>query len=169
MQVAAPVKCWPLSLVFRRRHAEVLAGLGKRSCLQEWGFAQEWSERDCPDSWAVDVHRAYVSNWDSERDTGLAAHSKLRVYSSLGHPDVPCVAKYLDDSSKRASRFLTKSLDADGHRCKIAQVAPGRGSLCSVRSWRSGGRAPFSTELRCTLAVQRAYAAGAEGQTGLRS
>lgn len=107
-----------LSLVFRNRYAEAVAGQAKSSCLQsfktlfsEYGLSGAWLSGPDADltSWDQDVHDAAMKCRAGKEDVAMARSSSLTNYVGLGHRSVDGVANYLDDTSNRAGvRMMTK-------------------------------------------------------------
>ena len=105
-----------LSLVFRNRHAEVVAGRGLHSCLQSFrdvlvdhGFGDEWESKELQDNWKDAVLQATKSKQVAMEKAAWAGRSSLEVYASLGHSAAAGVAPYLDDWTNREGvRMLTK-------------------------------------------------------------
>jgi len=107
------------SLVFRRRHAEVLSGGAQWSHLNamlslslELDMEEEWQSREvfCKREWDVQVSSSVGSaSYFEERELFLT-HSTLSVYAGLGHSASRGVAPYLNDTSnKLGTRLMTKA------------------------------------------------------------
>jgi hypothetical protein len=101
-----------VSLLFRRRHAEVLAGGGRFSGLREllysYGFAGEWLDRRASPSpnpeWCLAVDTAVRERAADVARADIASRASLRGFVS--HPGG--LSSYLDDRSNIRGTRMTK-------------------------------------------------------------
>ncbi len=103
-----------VSLLFRRRHAEVIAGCAKFSGLRSmqellvsYGFAEEWlGRRAGPKAeWDRAVGTEVLGRAAAETSAAIAEHTSL--IGSVPHPGG--ISRYLDDRSNiRGTRMITK-------------------------------------------------------------
>ena len=129
-----------LSVVFRGRHAEVMAGGGQDSCLQSfrslmhaWGFQAEWSSRVAGDNWSTSVSSAAESARSDRERNSISGHSSLASYALLEHTAGAGLAQYLDDWSNRDGvRLMTK--------CRLGYLML-MGTVSKLMAWpRAGGQ-----------------------------
>ena len=103
-----------VSLLFRRRHAEVIAGGAKFSGLRSmqellvsYGFAEEWlGRRAGPKAeWDRAVGTAVLGRAAAETSAAISEHTSLIGF--VPHPGG--ISRYLDDRSNiRGTRMVTK-------------------------------------------------------------
>jgi hypothetical protein len=136
-----------MSLLFRRRHEEVLASgarfIGLRSLrelLTSYGFADEWLDRRAgrKPEWCLAVDAAVRERAADVARADIAGHSSLRGF--VPHPGG--ISRYLDDRSNiRGTRTITKV--RLGHLMVMATVGrmlhwplPGPGACCAATGLR---------------------------------
>ena len=126
-----------LSLVFKRRHAEVLRGEAKlsglqsmRSALVSAGLGSWWSTRACPERDEWDKLRLSAVTLQEQRAEidAFEKKSSLSIYSKLGHGAILGPATYLHDTYNRPGvRLMTKA--RLGHLLLMKNLA-------KIRGWR---------------------------------
>jgi hypothetical protein len=134
-----------MSLLFRRRHEEVLAGGARYSGLRSlrelvtsFGFADEWLEHRAgrKSEWCLAVDAAVRERAVDVARADIAGHSSLRGFAP--HPNG--ISRYLDDRSNiRGTRMVTKvwlghlMVLATGHSGSYAALATYPGQVRAVR------------------------------------
>jgi hypothetical protein len=98
-----------LSHVFRHRHAQVVAGRGRWSCLQtfrstliEFGYAHLWQACEAPGAsldWKTETRNRVENAWLMRQHREMASKSSLSLYTQLGHDFTRGSHPYLDDRS----------------------------------------------------------------------
>jgi hypothetical protein len=125
-----------LSLVFRRRHAELQRGGARfsglrsmRKVLLDAGFSREWNARECAprDVWLSEVESAVSAQGAAEQRDALLERSTLANYTRLElAPGGKDAAMYLWDRSNRpGTKLMTKA--RLGHLLLMQNVARVRG------------------------------------------
>ena len=108
-----------LSLLFRRRHAELAAGGARfsglrsmRSLLHAYGFDAEWGSRSVgpdPNAWLTLVQEATSVRASESAAAALASSSLLSNYVQYRVCGKDGIARYLDDRANiQGTRLLTK-------------------------------------------------------------
>jgi len=119
-----------LSLIFRRRHAEVERGAAPHSGLQSMrvamadaGFAKEWRARDCgAGDWVSEVKLAVTERAALVQREEMAQRSTLAEYVRLGLRPLTKNALHLDDAySSEGTKLMTKA--RLGHLLLMQNVA----------------------------------------------
>ena len=131
-----------VSLIFRERHAEVVAGTATQSCLvgfkrvlEMHGFAELWTERAVTDTWQADVWHAVDIERSQDETVVMSHHSSLAGYAQLGHTSNKGIPCYLHDLSNREGETddQVSSGISDGECCAPDGMAGVRRAVCALR------------------------------------
>ena len=130
-----------LSLIFRRRHAEVERGAAPHSGLQSMrvamadaGFAKEWRARDCgAGDWVSEVKLAVTERAALVQREEMAQRSTLAEYVRLGLRPLTKNALHLDDAYGSPG-----PPSPDAKRGSSVRLASRESAVCSLQA-RCGG------------------------------
>ena len=106
-----------LSVVFRSRHADVLHGRGRLSCLHsfrdtlcKFGLATLWRYRTTTADWAAVTRRVIELAHANESSAAIGTHSSLALYARLDHDIRSGTHPYLDDRTNLHGTRLKSAL-----------------------------------------------------------